>query len=243
MRLRIRYRSSEDIVTVREISVLNVEPPNTMHAFCHGRQEQRSFVLDRVEEAVDVASGEVIPDIWVHFGLPSLKPLPLEMPNFSGRRPGLNADQTKALRSSDKHALFRKFKYEVIAKAKRRELLGLFGGRCFHCGAGSSLELDHHIPQNLGGRLIPGNIVILCNRCNLQKRTTHPSDFYTDEQLASLQPILEAQLRLFEFRFNWTRWTHHPEEYLVSLGASPEEARAAISDPSHPLYVGYDPRN
>lgn len=242
MRLRIRYRSGEDVVSEREVSAVVVEPPNTMHALCHTRAEERTFSLDRIEEAVDAESGEVIPDIWLHLGLPSLKPPPLKMPVFPGRKPAMTADELRNLRQADKNALFRKFKYEVIAQAKRRRLWALFHDRCFRCGSPGPLELDHHVPQDLGGRLVPGNIVLLCSNCNLRKRSTHPSAFYSEQQLSALQPILEAQLALFEFHFNWTRWTHHPEEYLDSLGATEAEARAAISEPTHPLYVGYDPR-
>ena len=242
MRLRIRYRSSEDIVSDREISQILLEPPNTMHAFCHARREERTFVLDRIEDAVDADTGEVITDIWLHLGLPSRKAPPISMPAFSGRKSQLSADELRNLRKADKNALFRRFKYEVIALAKRRQLWELFGGQCFRCANEGPLELDHHVPQELGGRLVPGNVVLLCRDCNSKKRATHPMNFYSPEQLTALQPLLSAQLKLFEFQFNWTRWTHHPEEYLVSLGATENEAQAAVSNPDHPLYVGYDPR-
>jgi 5-methylcytosine-specific restriction endonuclease McrA len=241
MRLRIRYRSSEDAVSDREISELVVEPPNAVNAFCHARNGVRTFVLDRIEEAIDAGTGEVIADIWLYLGLPSRKPLQLEMPVFSGRKHQLSAEELRNLRKADKNALFRQFKYEVIAAAKKRQLWALFDSRCFSCASTGFLELDHHIPQDLGGRLVPGNIVLLCRDCNSRKRTAHPERFYSPRQLESLQPLLEAQLRLFEFQFNWTRWTHHPEEYLTSLGATEEEARSAVREPDHPLYVGYDP--
>lgn len=231
MRLCIRYRNAEDIVTEREVSVLAVEPPNAMHAFCHSRGEERTFVLDRIEEATDVETGEVIADIWQYVGLESRKRPPPKMPAFRARNVEMSADELRNLRNSDKHALFRKFKLEVIAQVKRRQLWALFNGQCFKCGSSSSLELDHHIPQDLGGRLVPGNVVVLCNHCNLRKGAIDPRLFYTKEQLAALQPLLEAQLGLFSFEFNWTRWTHHPEEYLISLGATEEEARAAVSRP------------
>lgn len=231
MRLCIRYRSAEDIVTEREVSVLAVEPPNAMNAFCHSRGEERTFVLGRIEEALDAETGEVIADIWLYLGLESLKRPPPKMPAFSERNPEMSADELRNLRKSDKHALFRKFKLEIIAQVKRRQLWALFNGRCFKCGSSSPLNLDHHIPQDLGGRLVPGNVVVLCSHCNLRKGAADPRLFYTEEQLATLQPLLEAQLALFNFEFNWTRWTHHPEEYLVSLGATEEEARAAVSCP------------
>jgi hypothetical protein len=231
MRLHIRYRSAEDVVTEREVSVLAVEPPNAMHAFCYARGEERTFVLDRIEDALDAETGEVIADIWLYLGLQSLKRPPPTMPSFPARNPDLSADELRNLRKGDKNALFRRFKLEVIAQVKRRQLWALFNGQCFKCGTSGYLELDHHIPQDLGGRLVPGNIVLLCNQCNLRKGTTEPRNFYTEKQLALLQPLLEAQLTLFDFKFNWNRWARHPEEYLVSLGATKDEARAATLRP------------
>lgn len=242
MHLRIRYRSGEDVVSEREVSAVSVEAPNTMHAFCHTREEERTFNLDRIEHALDMESGEVIPDIWLHLGLESRNPPPLKMPVFSGRKPAMTAEELRNLRKADKNALFQRFKYEVIAQAKRRSLWASFSNSCFRCGSKGPLELDHHVPQDLGGRLVPGNVVLLCSSCNLQKRASHPSVFYSDEQLSALEPILKAQLQLFEFRFNWTRWTRHPDEYLVSLGVTEDEARAALCDPASRFYVGHDPR-
>jgi hypothetical protein len=228
MRLRIRYRNSDDIVSEREISDITVAGPNEVYAHCHSRGERRTFVLRRIEEAVDVASGEVIPDVWTHVGLPSRKPTPLTMPVFEPPRPGTLVTELRNQRSADKARLFRIFKHPAIVAAKKRQLRELFSDRCFRCNSVGPLEMDHHVPQELGGRLVPGNIVVLCKDCNSLKRTTHPSRFYSQRQLAALAPLLHAQLMLFDFQFNHTRWTHHPEEYLLSLGLSEAEAHAAL---------------
>lgn len=243
MRLRIRYRSGEDEVSEREISDPQIELPKTLHAHCHLRGEVRSFVLDRIEDAIDMETGESIRDIWGYFGVPNPKPPLAQMPVFTPPRERLTADQARNRRSAEKHALFRRFKYTVIAEAKKRQLWALFESRCFHCSETLTLDLDHHVPQSLGGRLVPGNIVLLCRKCNLLKRRLHPTAFYSADELEKLQPTLEAELPLFNFSFNWTRWIHHPVEYLVTLGVAEADAKASVTDPTHRLYVGYDPRS
>jgi hypothetical protein len=71
MRLRIRYRSSDDQVSERVIPDIEVDPPNRIYAHCELRGEQRTFALDRIEEAVDLEAGELVSDIWTHVGLPA----------------------------------------------------------------------------------------------------------------------------------------------------------------------------
>lgn len=62
---------------------------------------------------------------------------------------------------------------DVRAQHKRQR------GRCYYCGeeVGSAYHIDHVIPLALGGTNDPGNIVIACPRCNLQKSSHHPMDF------------------------------------------------------------------
>ena len=240
MRLRIRYRSGNDEVSEREVSDIVVEPPDLIHAYCHLRGEERSFVLSRVEDARDAETGEVIPDVWRHFRLPSLKrpPIPpLTLPEFSCRRVELTPAQLRNQRSADKNALFRLFQYEVIIQAKRRHLSLLFSHRCFACRSTQQLELDHHVPQVLGGRLFPGNIVLLCAQCNSRKGMSHPSTFYGRAQLEELQAILLEEVTLFDFKFSWAKWSKDPANYLLSLDLSEAEVRSALHEPNHPTYI------
>ncbi len=111
-----------------------------------------------------------------------------------------------------------KFKIDAIKDLYRNKLWALFQDRCFRCGSTHMLELDHHIPQSLGGRLVAGNLVLLCSQCNLYRKDKHPEEFYTPQQLSQLKKIFQAQLKLFNFKFDWSRWNHNPEEYLLSLG-------------------------
>ena len=194
--------------------------------------------MKRIEQAIDLATGEEIQDICVYFGLPSLKPAELQMPKFCERPLTMSAAESQNLRKADRRALFGPFRLAVIAEARRVKLWASFDSCCFRCKAAAPLEFDHHIPQYLGGRLVPGNVVLLCARCNSEKRERHPSEFYPEEQLAALNPILQAQLALFDFQFDWGYWGHRPHEYLVSLGIPDALAQAVLTDAAHPYYVG-----
>jgi 5-methylcytosine-specific restriction endonuclease McrA len=229
-RLLIRYRTAEDEVTERVISEVIVEPPHAVHAFCHLREEQRTFALSRIEQAVNVETDEVIEDVWEYFGLTSRKVRVLQMPVFDEHPRRLCMEEAQRQRTADKRALFGRFGPEVVQVAKRVELLGLFGSRCFRCGAGERLELDHHVSQYYGGRLVPGNVAVLCFRCNADKGNRHPSRFYATSELERLKPLLEAELRLFDFSFDWSRWHREPEEYLLWLGVPEAEVEAAVRE-------------
>ncbi len=58
---------------------------------------------------------------------------------------------------------YRRWRYERMWSlvAKRA------GYRCEHCGTGKSrLELHHRVPEFLGGRFEPDNLVLLCQDCH-----------------------------------------------------------------------------
>jgi hypothetical protein len=135
----------------------------------------------------------------------------------------MSLEEAQRQRRVDKRALFQRFQLPFLQEHFQRKLRGLFDNRCFRCGFSGPLELDHHIPQYLGGRLIPGNIVLLCARCNSTKGDTHPRDFYPASVLVKLEPILLAQRAMFDFEFNWVRFNRRPREYLASIGV-PDDA-------------------
>lgn len=150
MSIRIRYRSTSDEVSERVISDVVVEPPNTIHALCHLRGEERTFVLNRIKHAVDLVSGKVIEDIWLYFGLPSLSHPPPTMPTFSEHPCPMTTEKAQQQRKADKQALFRRFKYEVIAEIYKAKLRYLFDEQCYHCKSPEGLELDHQYTAVLG---------------------------------------------------------------------------------------------
>lgn len=71
--LLIRYSDSRGRTTQRRISVISVgagEDAFLLRAFCHERRAPRCFRSDRIAEAIDMATGEVIEDItaWLDGG-------------------------------------------------------------------------------------------------------------------------------------------------------------------------------
>lgn len=227
MPLRIRYRSNDDHVTERVISNETVEARYIIHAHCDLGGGKRTFMLSRIESAIDVDTGEEIPDVWLHYGLPSQKPPSLQLPVFTGEPRKLTAEGARLQRRIDEQALFRRFKLEVIATAKRRRLFGLFGNQCFLCGTMEGPHMEHHVPQYLGGRLVPGNIIVLCPRCTALKADSHPRDIFPAQKLDRLHSLLKKELQIFDFRINWGRLYTRPKDYLMSVGVSEAEAEAA----------------
>jgi 5-methylcytosine-specific restriction endonuclease McrA len=105
-------------------------------------------------------------------------------------------------------------------------------------GAPPHLCIDHHLPMALGGHLTPGNLVSLCRKCNELKLDRHPADFYTQEELTRLQPLLDSQESLFAFSFNWDQWILDREAYLLGIGVAKEVVHAALHDELFAGYVG-----
>jgi hypothetical protein len=90
----------------------------------------------------------------------------------------------------------------------------------------------------LGGHLVPGNLVALCRDCNNRKRDKPPADFYTEDELLRLKPLLELQEELFTFKFDWEKWRNDRKAYLIEVGVRPEIAHAVTTDEDNPHFVG-----
>lgn len=89
----------------------------------------------------------------------------------------------------------------------------------------------------MGGHLVPGNLVSLCRRCNGLKRDKAPAAFYTDEELARLPPLFEAQKILFAFAFDCDKWAANREAYLLELGLEERTVNAALHDEDFYGYI------
>ena len=62
--LTIVYQASTGEFTQRTISQIRRTAPSLIDAFCHLRQEVRSFDLNKVISAADADTGEVIQNVW-----------------------------------------------------------------------------------------------------------------------------------------------------------------------------------
>ena len=218
MRLRIKYRDFDGARTEREIRDIRVDPSGSILAFCLLRDEDRTFQIERIEQAYNCDTGTEVEDLRSALGLPAPPPKDTREAEFNLDRAPKTAAESESRRVQDKRFLFRRFRNPILIRQKKAELYALFGNCCFACGTAGPLDLDHHVPQSLGGRLIPGNIVVLCRSCNLRKKSMTPQSFYTQAKLDALQQILEQEVRLFDFKWDTANWVENPTQYLASLG-------------------------
>ena len=160
----------------------------------------------------------------------------------------LSTEAYPGQRGKEKRKLFESFRVRVIQDVYRRRFFAAFQEKCFKCGipeklrqevgAPPALCIDHHVPMYLGGHLVPGNLVALCRDCNNRKRDKPPADFYTEEELRRLKPLLDSQKELFAFTFDWDRWQRDRETYLLDVGVRSETVKAVLTDEAHPHFVG-----
>ena len=168
-----------------------------------------------------------------------------------GRRS--SAELFPGQRNKEKRQLWGRYKWRAIERFYQAKFFGLFGHRCFKCGAEEQpvrigappvLCVDHHIPMVLGGHLVPGNLVALCRRCNGKKLDQHPEDFYSPEELKTLAPLLAKQEEFFAFDFDWVAWDKDRGAYLISLGLPASLVHDLLHDEMHNDFIGLpDPRS
>lgn len=84
----------------------------------------------------------------------------------------------------------------------------------------------------------PGNLVLLCTRCNSIKSDKHPREFYTIAQLEQVGEKLKKQLDIFDFKFDWRKWDKDPKKYLLQLGVDIKLVNEVLTNSEHHFYVG-----
>lgn len=82
---------------------------------------------------------------------------------------------------------------EHFSRQKRKCVRDQFNNQCFRCGSTENLNIDHHIPLSAGAPLEYGNAVCLCRRCNRQKGSQMPKDFYLHKEMILLAYYLSEQ--------------------------------------------------
>ena len=73
--IRFQYRDAEGNITKRTVDVITGKRGETFKAFCHLRQEERSFYFCRIHafEVIDVNSGEIITPMQWRYNLQNTK--------------------------------------------------------------------------------------------------------------------------------------------------------------------------
>ena len=231
--LLIRYKDAEGIVSERRISRIEPHEPGYIVAFCHERQEDRTFKISRIATAVDAETGEIIEDLHAFLGLepPSKPPPPKAEPIPVG------TEAIKLQRNKEKRVLFKPCVYPVIEEHAKRRFFAFFGDTCFKCVSPDPLVMDHHVPVILGGHLVPGNLVALCERGTNKKSDTPPESFYTPGELEHLKGFLDNQHCIFNFTFDRKAWEENCEGYLLSLGIAPDLVHEVLENPDHRFHI------
>lgn len=231
--LLIRYKDGEGNITERRISRIEPQDPIYVLAFCHERQEDRTFKVSRIVSAVDAETGEVVEDIHAFLGMePPAKPPPPKPEPIP-----VGVEAVKRQRNKETRELFKPFVLAVLEEHAKRRFFAFFGDACFKCGAPGPLVMDHHVSIVLGGHLVPGNLVALCERCNNRKSDVPPESFYTRVELERLQGFLDRQHEVFRFDFDWKAWEADREAYLLSLGIDANLVREVLNNPDHRFHI------
>jgi hypothetical protein len=117
----------------------------------------------------------------------------------------------------------------AVSKRLRYEILRRDNHACRYCGAtapGVKLHVDHVIPQALGGKDEPTNLVTACAPCNAGKTSSMPKampvgdvDQETFRQAAAMKR--EAEYRIAAVEAVVSAWTG---SYMDRFGDDPSEA-------------------
>lgn len=235
--LLLQYQDTAGNVSERLVSDIVYQGGDAVVAFCHLRQENRTFHISRIRSIVDPTTGEIINDLLVFLGVLSVKVAAPPPTTSSERKPLPDGVELKKLRRIEKTEFWRPFRYAVVKDLYEQKLYSLFGNRCFKCGCTSSLQIDHHIPMARGGHWIAGNLVALCSRCNVHKNTMLPSEFYLPDELQRLELVLDQEYALFDFKFDMTHWGKDRKGYLMSIGIDSELAENLLSNECHRFHI------
>lgn len=236
----ITYQDGGGNITEREISEIQLIGNSQIEAFCHFRNEYRTFNLSGVKSAakkgIMQVVGEPITDFYKYVG--ATPPKPIQEAATVTEPPDLPPNELLKLKKLEKNALWSRFWSPVVIKIHRDKLLALFDSKCFLCGSTENLHIDHHVPFKRGGHLVPGNLSVLCRRCNSTKGDLNPDLFYVPEELVRIKPLLESQKAIFEFKFDRERWRNDKRQYLLDLGASKELVEEAFNNEISRYHIG-----
>lgn len=243
--LRIRYLDDGGGVSERAFTGFVPFGDDGCSALPVPTDYMRPMLYDRIIDACDVETGELI-DVRELCGAPQppgpIQSPPLRRPRPKGKHRGHGSESFKGQRRWDSDQFFMRYGEGVIWNHFRNRLIAHFNSRCFACDAPGGLQLDHHVPLSRGGRREPGNIVVLCGRCNVLKWDYRPEDFYSTDELDRLAPLLAQEAELLSFEFDRERWRLDPTGYMSDIGISPLLIHEVMTNPHHEWCVERDDR-
>ena len=213
-------------------------------AFLKGGGNSRNLLYENILEAVDLNTGEIISVRELCGARPLAKPIMI--PLLRRERPkrmrnGSDNKISKEARRIDTYSFKSRYVSEVILNHFRNKIIDLFGGRCYACDNPSDLAMDHHVPLSKGGRKEPGNIVMLCYRCNMKKWDFMPEEYYSSGELLHLESLLDKEREVLEFEFNQDKWFGDRYAYLLETGISPLLLDEINTNEYHPWHMVITP--
>lgn len=239
-KLHVRYQEEDGIVSNRVMTGFVPFGDQSCSAQILGKDHMQPLTYDRILDAWDSETGVRI-SVRELCGAPPLPgPLtavPKRKDRPRGKKRVAEAKFVKAQRRQDSNNFYFRYRHEVIWNHFRNKLLELFDGCCFACGSPECLQMDHHVPFSVGGRREPGNIVMLCDKCNVKKHDYLPEEFYSDDELCCLAPLLARESEVLAFRFDEERWKVGPYSYLCEIGVNPRLVKEVMENSLHPWAI------
>jgi hypothetical protein len=83
------------------------------------------------------------------------------------------------------------------SKETKRLILALYGRRCFNCGRGGELHLDHVRPRSRGGDSAFRNLQPLCRLCGATKGDREPDEVVVIDDMHFDEPPSDGYEGLF----------------------------------------------
>lgn len=197
---------------------------STCSASLDGSDYMKPLLYNSILDAVDLRTGEIISVRELCGARPLPKPITTTLHRQArpkGKRHENSDKLSKSLRREDNWSFRCRYRNEVILNHYRNKLIDLFNGRCYACDNPNNLQMDHHVPLIKGGRKEPGNIVMLCYKCNAQKLDYMPEEFYSSEELINLQGLLDKERSILNFELDVDKWMTDRYAYLKEIGISP----------------------
>lgn len=200
----------------------------------------RPLNYEQLTLAVDIDTGEEVSIREICGARPLPGPITSSLtrqPRPKGKKRSHGSELFKGQRRMESVAFLSRYGQEVIWNHFRNKLIVAFNGRCFACGNPRDLQLDHHVPLASGGRRQPGNIVMLCFKCNGTKSDYSPLEFYSRAELEALNSLLVRQSEILTFEYDPERWLSNPAGYMHDIGISSLLIGEVMSNPDHPWAV------
>ena len=232
----LEYRSDDGRSIRLFCSEMHHDGDEAITVFSLNDKIRQRLLRSRITSVADFYTGEIVTDIDRCLVANSV----------------MSPAEIEKIRQRDKWEWDKKYRLRVIENHYRNKLFALFEFRCFKCSRPGTirtdykwmkhvpfwcgLDRDHHVPINLGGHLVPGNIGVLCKSCNSKKHETEPERFYTETELRKLQPYLDKQDEVLRFNFDLEAWQEDRSAYLISLGIDKQLVHQVFNNEDHRYY-------